>query len=378
MARICEILLVSALLATFPSTMPAQSVPPSGKEINSLKRVVVALQAKSDDVIAIPPSASASFALQGSKHAAPPDTVNLSSWLKDQQALSGMESPSLQPWHIVVAYEQFDEDGDKVHSGIYEEYWAGPKRYKRTYKADDFNQTDYATDKGLFRLGDQKWPSRTQAQVRGEILAPFWYAATRVEGFHARSLERTFGGHQFQCVAIERNPGLSDPTQYCFEPNTSVLRYSRGWGWNQSVYNLLESFQGRNIAQEVDVTDGGKRYLELRVKAMETLAHSEDVDFAVPTNAIGPIGGRVSGVFLEPINSPAAPRWPASLRGQHFTVTVEMVIGKNGHVVSARGVSGPPEAYKGCEDAVKKWVFPPYLVLGEPVEVEYRTGCSAF
>ena len=49
----CEILLVSALLATFPSTMPTQSGPPSGKEINSLKRVVVALQAKSDDVFVL-------------------------------------------------------------------------------------------------------------------------------------------------------------------------------------------------------------------------------------------------------------------------------------------------------------------------------------
>ena len=283
MSRMCKTVLASVLLGTFPNTVSAQSGSPSGKEIDGLKRVVVTPQAKSDDVIAIPPSVSASFALQGSKHAAAPDAVDFASWLTNQQALNGMESSGLQPWHIVVAYDQFDEAGDNVHSGTYEEYWAGPKQYKRTYKADDFNQTDYATEKGLYRLGDQKWPSRTQVQVREEVLAPFWYAATRIDGFRAKSLERAFGGHQLQCVAIERNPGLSDPTQYCFEPNTSILRYSRGWGWNQSVYNRIESFQGRNIGWDVDVTDGGKRYLELRVKAMETLAHPEDAEFAPPT-----------------------------------------------------------------------------------------------
>jgi outer membrane biosynthesis protein TonB len=70
------------------------------------------------------------------------------------------------------------------------------------------------------------------------------------------------------------------------------------------------------------------------------------------------------------------PQWPASLRTQHFTVTVEFVVGKDGHVVSARGVSGPPEAYRGCEDAVRKMTFRPYLVLDTPVEVEQKTSCK--
>jgi len=343
-----------------------------------LKRVVVASKAKTDSVIVISPSTSVSFSLTADKHANKADEMDLSDWLSKQVALNGLESPDLKPWHVVVSYDQFDEDGDNIHSGVYEEYWAGPKKFKRIYKSDDFNQTDFATDKGLYRVGDQKWPTRTQLQVRAEVLAPFWYAATRVGEFHARSMERIFSGHEFHCVAIERSPGISDPTQYCFEPDSSELRYIRGWGWNQTVYNRIEPFQGRNIAREVDVTDGGKRYLELRVKAIEALAHVNDADFAAPTDAIGPISGKVSGVFLEPINKPTAPQWPASLRGQHFTVVVEMVIGKNGHVVSAHGVSGPPEAFKGCEDAVKKSVFPPYLVLGEPVEVDYKTGCSAF
>jgi len=39
----------------------------------------------------------------------------------------------------VVTYDQFDEDGDDVNSGVYEEFWAGPKKYRRSYKSDSFS-----------------------------------------------------------------------------------------------------------------------------------------------------------------------------------------------------------------------------------------------
>jgi hypothetical protein len=42
-------------------------------------------------------------------------------------------------------YDQFDEDGDNVHSGIVEEYWVAAKKYRISYRSDTLNQTDYAT-----------------------------------------------------------------------------------------------------------------------------------------------------------------------------------------------------------------------------------------
>jgi hypothetical protein len=39
---------------------------------------------------------------------------------------------------------------------------------------------------------------------------------------------------------------------------------------------------------------------------------------------------------------------------------------------SAHAVAGPSNAFKAAEDTVRKWVFQPYLVLGEPVEVESK------
>jgi hypothetical protein len=303
------------------------------------------------------------------------DAVDLPNWLSKETALNGLQSADLLPWYIVVTYDQFDEDGDNVNSGVCEEYWVGAKKYKRIYKSDNLNQTDYATDKGLYRHGDQRWPNRAESQVRAEVITPFSYAAT-LQGFHGRNLERAFSGYKLQCVLIERDSGISDPTQYCFEADNSILRYTRGFGWFQTVYNQIVSFQGRNLARKVDVTDGGKPYLKLRVETVELLSHVDDANFVPPSDAVGPVGERVSGVVVQPINTSSFPQWPSALKTQHFKVTLEIVIGKDGRVVSAHAISGPPEAYKASEDAVRKWVFKPYLVLDKPVEVEQKVELS--
>jgi len=313
--------------------------------------------------------------LRGPKKTAGKDGVDLAGWLSREESLNGLQSTNLLPWHIVVTYDQFDEDGDNVHSGVFEEYWVSPKKYKRSYKSDNFNQTDYATDKGLYRRGDQQWPDRVQTQVRAEIVTPFSYAET-LQGFHGRNFERSFSGYNFQCVFVERDSGISDPTQYCFEPGSSVLRYSRGFGWFQTVYNRVGAFEGRNLAREVDVTDGGKPYLKLKVETIELLSDVNDGSLLPPSDAIGMQGNRISGVSLQAIDISTPPRWPASLLAQHFMVRLQIVVGKDGHVISAHGISGPPEGYQACIEAVRKWVFKPYLVLDKPVEVEQQVEFS--
>ncbi len=210
---------------------------PATNHTGNLKTLVVATEAKSDAAIAIPPIASVTINLKNDKHGVGADAVDLTTWLSKEAALNGLQSTDLQPWHIVVTYDQFDEDGDNVRSGVYEEYWAGAKKYKRIYKSDNLNETDYATEKGLYRLGDQQWPDRAQLQVRGEIVDPFSYAATLV-GFHGRTVEQTFSGYQLQCVMLEKDSEISNPTQYCFEPDGSVLRYSKGFGFSRGTIGV--------------------------------------------------------------------------------------------------------------------------------------------
>ncbi len=126
-------------------------------------RVVIGPSDKaSDTVIAVPPDTSwkGSISFRPASPSKSLDAGSAADWIHSQSALNGLQSADIRPWHIVIAYDQFDEDGDNVHSGIVEEYWAGPKKYRISYRSDTLNQTDYATEQGLFRLGDQRWPNR--------------------------------------------------------------------------------------------------------------------------------------------------------------------------------------------------------------------------
>jgi Gram-negative bacterial TonB protein C-terminal len=330
----------------------------------------------SDSVIAIPPETSwtGTITLSGKNSEKQQDSTELINWLHTVSALNGLQSTDVLPWHIVIIYDQFDEDGDNVHSGVFEEFWAGPKKYRISYKSDNLNQTDYATDDGLFRLGDQRWPNPAEIQVRARILDPFSYAAN-LQHFRMSNTESTFGTHSLHCVGFQNaSQGITAPAQYCFDDG-SVLRYVRGEGWFQTAYNDILSIDGRKIAQDVEVTDGGKPFLKLHVKVIETISQINDKDFVPPPTAINLLGKTVSGISPKPIQT-SFPEWPMSLQHQHFSVTLDIVIGKDGHVVSAHAISGPPDAYKAAEKAAQKWVYQPYLVLDQPTEVETKINLN--
>jgi len=360
------------LICCINAGLKAQTDQPGADRSRQLRVVVTALPS-TDSVLAVPPDTSwtttISFKAASPEKAA--DPASLSAWLRDESVLNGLSAGDVHPWHIVIAYDEFDGDGDNSNSGVFEEFWAGPKRFKRIYKSDNLNQTDYATDHGLFRVGDQRWPSRAELQVRSEIIEPFAYAAS-LQGVLPSVIERSFGTHVLDCFVMRNGSGgISIPAQYCFENKGALLRYVRGFGWFQTAYNDIISFQGRNIARDVEVTDGGKPFLKLRVKTVEAIEHLDDTDIVPPSDATGLSGHVVTGVAVRPIKQPF-PEWPDALRRDHFKVEVQVVIGKDGRVVSAHAVAGPANAYKAAEETVRKWVFQPYLVLGEPVEVESK------
>jgi protein TonB len=67
-----------------------------------------------------------------------------------------------------------------------------------------------------------------------------------------------------------------------------------------------------------------------------------------------------------------SPLYPpeAKAAGVQGTVALKATIGKDGHVTNLSVVSGPAMLQQSAMDAVKQWVYRPYLVNGEPVEVD--------
>jgi TonB family protein len=68
---------------------------------------------------------------------------------------------------------------------------------------------------------------------------------------------------------------------------------------------------------------------------------------------------------VVPVYPPAAKK--AKIQGK---VELDAVIGTDGNVENLRVISGPQELQQSALDAVRQWTYKPYLLNGDPVEVE--------
>jgi TonB family protein len=79
-------------------------------------------------------------------------------------------------------------------------------------------------------------------------------------------------------------------------------------------------------------------------------------------------GGVMAGNILSKVN----PIYPQEAKDQKISgsVILHAIIRKDGAIAQLDAISGPAELRQSALDAVKQWVYKPYLLNGQPVEVE--------
>ena len=79
-----------------------------------------------------------------------------------------------------------------------------------------------------------------------------------------------------------------------------------------------------------------------------------------------------SGIMAGQILSKVTPVYPQEAKDGKISGSVVMkaLIGKDGTIRDLQVLSGPNELQRSAVDAVKQWVYRPYLLNGEPTEVE--------
>jgi TonB family protein len=90
-------------------------------------------------------------------------------------------------------------------------------------------------------------------------------------------------------------------------------------------------------------------------------------------NAAAPQRVRVSqGVTTGLLLHKVSPVYPEDARRARIqgTVVLRARISKEGRIVDLQLVSGPEELVKAAMGAVQQWRYRPYLLLGDPVEVD--------
>ncbi|HZL26293.1 MAG TPA: TonB family protein [Acidobacteriaceae bacterium] len=105
---------------------------------------------------------------------------------------------------------------------------------------------------------------------------------------------------------------------------------------------------------------------------------------SAPAKLPGPVrvsGGVMAGLILTRV----PPSYPADARkdGVEGQVVMHALIGKDGHIKDLTVISGPEKLRGAATDAVRQWTYKPYLLNGEPREVDttiivnFNLGSSA-
>jgi TonB family protein len=289
--------------------------------------------------------------------------------------VNGLSGTLSRPWHLRVSYQIFDDKGRSKESGVYEELWVSDKKYKRSYASPNFTQTDFATDRGLYRSGNQNWPGPQEITVRTELIDPI-PSALNLSGFRLESKHRSVDKINLQCVTLKADWIFLENDAYCFQPDKPILRVTNAAGGRgDTLYNDVFSFQGHFVARNIRVLNAGKPRLVLHIDSIEEETTVNDSDLTPPPDAVLIPTGKLAipeNTMTVLLRRQVPPHYPEIAKAAHIagTVILQITIGKDGHVTGAQAISGPNELRKASIDAVLKWEYRPFLIAGEPTEVE--------
>jgi TonB family protein len=290
---------------------------------------------------------------------------------------NGLAGPGIRPWHVHGTFRSYDEKGKSENEGIYEEWWLSPSRYKRSFSSSSLTQTDIADGTDLFRDGQQDWPHGDEIALRERLINPV-LSDDALKPYTLQERTQPAGSSKAVCVLmlypVRANLNLSSdyfPVS-CFESTIPLLRVSSTGRSTKVIYDQFVNFQGHYFAKKVQIYAGTKLQAELTLDAVKLIANPSD-QILVPSASAKKVD--LSNIFFTAsvgqryptILKMAFPEYPAGAKSSRIqgTVVLRASINKDGHLVSAKVISGPPALRQTSLDAVKQWIYLPPEVLGE-------------
>jgi len=294
---------------------------------------------------------------------------------------NGLSGDDVKPWHLKAVFTLFNEQGTVKDQGTYEEFRVSEHKFKIAFTSYAFSQTDYGMEKGVLRSGAREPVPGPLSQLRNEFTDPLEQNELATKHPRYSMKKRTAGSTNLLCLNETGNlvapPHLSYlGSIYCLDTDKPALRVSvhgiEPWA-SQLVHTNIASFQGRYLPRDLEASVGGKLLFKAHLDMVEALHTINDTDFTPPADAqpwppLAAISAaEAQGLHLqqdEPVYPPIAVA--AHVSGK---VVLQAIIGKDGRVLSLSVVSGPLMLQQAALDAVRKWIYKPYLVNNEPVEV---------
>lgn len=290
--------------------------------------------------------------------------------------LNNLAAADVKPWHIKATFQLFDEKGVVTDEGTYEESWASPFQFKRTFTGKTFSQTAYGSKQGVLLANATGDTPDLLLAARNSLVSPMPFFEGTIQNTTYKTKPLNSSALKLICaIPTASAPGAPpDTSAYCFDTDEPILRIAaRPSTSDQTFHNRLIRVEGRTVATDLKIMHSGKVTVALHVDEASVLDPVDEAVFTPPPDAIPP-PRRINvsaGVSRSMLQYSVAPEYPEAAHIAHIsgTVVLEAVIGKNGKLRDLKAISGPEALQGAAIQAVRQWRYRPYLFNGQPVEV---------
>ena len=256
--------------------------------------------------------------------------------------VNGLGGRDMKPWHLKANYQTFDADGKPKDKGVFEEWWAGPEKWKVSYTSNGFNQVRYGTGKKMLMTGDDTAPSLVDELLERLLAQPM--PKPNAIKWQKYVVQNAMDGSVALTCVRENSKSTLVPV-YCFGIDSPVLRLEALRDGNMASFNNIVSMDGKYIAKRIDVKFASLPVLQVQVTTLAPLTKVDDAALAPPPGAVAALlpPQFVSLDDLRLISIGKHPETPHIARAAHVhgTVIVAMIISPKGNVSEVRVISGP-------------------------------------
>jgi TonB family protein len=186
--------------------------------------------------------------------------------------------------------------------------------------------------------------------------------------------ETETSGIKLECLKSAGSPLGPDKT-YCLAADKPFVRIiSSAMAREQILHNRILAFHDHFIAGDLQFVLAGRQRLTAHVESIESLNPIDEAMFTPPADAVfvprlvNISSGVAQGMLLQKV----VPEYPLIARRDHVTgtVVIQATIDKDGHIRDLQVVSGPSELQSAAMDSVRHWLYRPYVLNGEPLDVQ--------
>jgi len=289
-----------------------------------------------------------------------------------------LEDLTSRPWHLKLDVTIFDSKGKNPQQGTIEVWRSGNDR-RTSFVFGDAFYSDVESGGKRYQGGKGDVPYFAHI-ILSHMLHP-GPSPNDLADAKPELRNQTFGKESFDCIMLSQPiktvpfaPLGLFPT-YCLQHNTNKLVVSYDFGGQLVAVNAIGKFLDHTFPSALTINEGPNVVARANLATLSTFTptpsdFSPTVDeTAAPTNTPRIPGGVIAGKILTKVQ----PIYPQAAKDRHASGTVLMhaIIGREGHIHSLRPLTFPdPDLVIAALIAVRQWTYSPYLLNGEPTEVD--------